>query len=181
VASPKNLTQTAVQASPTTLTKWEHFEIFRDYVKREDELINQRLTWNLAIQGFLFATYGFSLQKLAEVQSKALIEKGAEFAKQVATHSDVIHLKSLVALMPWVGALMAFVVWLAILAARLAIAQLNKNWNDAKGIHTGTQPDLPDLLGGGVAFANSLGFWAPLAIPLIFVVGWAWIGSVLAH
>jgi hypothetical protein len=49
---------------------------------REDELLNHRITWNLAIQGFLFATYGFSIQKLAEVQSKALVDN-ATVAQQV--------------------------------------------------------------------------------------------------
>jgi len=32
------------------------YEIYRDYIKHEDDLINHRSTWHLLIQGFLFAT-----------------------------------------------------------------------------------------------------------------------------
>jgi hypothetical protein len=54
---------------PEHLTKREYFEIFRKYRICEQDLINHRLTWNLAIQGLLFATYGLCLQKLAELES----------------------------------------------------------------------------------------------------------------
>ena len=48
------------------ITKAEHFKIFRDYMQHEDNLINQRVSWNSTIQGFLFATYGLSQQKLPD-------------------------------------------------------------------------------------------------------------------
>src|SRR5437879_8379854 len=50
------------------------YRIFRTYVEHEDDLINQRQTWNLTIQGFLFASYAFSLQKLVEAESRAVID-----------------------------------------------------------------------------------------------------------
>ena len=34
------------------------YQIYRDYMKHEDDLLNQRTTWLLVIQGFLFATLG---------------------------------------------------------------------------------------------------------------------------
>jgi hypothetical protein len=46
------------------------YEFFRDYVKHEDNLINQRLTWLLTIHGFLYATCGFTLQKKYEIAEK---------------------------------------------------------------------------------------------------------------
>src|ERR1051325_2213045 len=57
-----------------------HYKIFRDYIEHEDGLIDKRLLWNINIQGFLFATYGFSVQKLAEVQavSRHVEEVGAK-------------------------------------------------------------------------------------------------------
>jgi len=160
------------------LTKWEHYKIFRDYMQREDELINYRINWNLAIQGFLFATYGFSLQKLAEVQSKALIEKGSEAALRLGSYADVNHLKALVAVIPWVGGVMAFVVWLAVWGAKMALRQLDTDWNDIRKIKYPAEPFLPGMTGGGVPSAVSLGFYAPLAIPLIFVLAWLWVGGV---
>src|SRR5580658_9768416 len=43
--------------------KHVHYKLFRDYIEHEDSLINQRLLWNINIQGFLFAAYGLSVQK----------------------------------------------------------------------------------------------------------------------
>jgi hypothetical protein len=49
----------------------EHFELYRDYVKHEDELINRRLTWLLTVQGFLFAAYGLTNQGYSASSSAA--------------------------------------------------------------------------------------------------------------
>lgn len=46
------------------------YEVFRDYLKHEDALVNNRLTWTLTIQGFLFAAYGLSIQKRLDVLEK---------------------------------------------------------------------------------------------------------------
>jgi hypothetical protein len=43
------------------------YEMFRDYMKNEDNLLNHRLTWLLTIHGFLYATCGFTLQMRVEV------------------------------------------------------------------------------------------------------------------
>lgn len=67
----ENLTQRPVTGSPRTLPIHEHFAIFRKYIDHEDQLIHERLLWNITIQGFLFAAYGFAVTKLAEIQSKA--------------------------------------------------------------------------------------------------------------
>src|SRR5580658_8096117 len=42
------------------------YSIFRDYIKHEDDLINQRLSWFLTLQGFFFAAYALALQKSVE-------------------------------------------------------------------------------------------------------------------
>jgi len=46
------------------------YEVFRDYIKHEDNLINNRLTWILTIHGFLYATYGLTMQKKMEIAQK---------------------------------------------------------------------------------------------------------------
>ena len=50
---------------PELPLRYKRFEIFRDYVKHEDHLINHRITWNLGIQGLLFAAFGYCLQKFS--------------------------------------------------------------------------------------------------------------------
>jgi hypothetical protein len=60
-----------IETSPDRLlTKLEYFKIFREYRMCEQNLLNHRITWNLAIQGFLFATYGFCIQKLVEIPNQ---------------------------------------------------------------------------------------------------------------
>ncbi len=46
------------------------YEMFRSYVEHEDDLTNNRITWMLAIHGFLYASYGFTIQKKLEVFDK---------------------------------------------------------------------------------------------------------------
>jgi len=46
------------------------YNVFREYVKRENDNIHNRLSAILTIHGFLYATYGFTLQKKAEIIQK---------------------------------------------------------------------------------------------------------------
>jgi hypothetical protein len=56
------------------LTKFEQnlrvYETFRNYARHEDNLINNRVMWLLSIHGFLYATYGLTLQKKLEIIEK---------------------------------------------------------------------------------------------------------------
>jgi hypothetical protein len=47
---------TAAEEDMTNIRRVEHYKLFRDYIEHEDGLVNQRLLWNINIQGFLFAT-----------------------------------------------------------------------------------------------------------------------------
>lgn len=46
----------------TNQLRMEVYALYRDYIKHEDSLIRDRITWNLTIQGFLFAAYALVLQ-----------------------------------------------------------------------------------------------------------------------
>jgi hypothetical protein len=56
------------------LTRFEQnlrvYEAFRNYARHEDNLINNRVMWLLSIHGFLYATYGLTLQKKLEIIEK---------------------------------------------------------------------------------------------------------------
>jgi hypothetical protein len=159
--------------SPHALTKLQHFTTFREYRVREHELLNHRITWNLAIQGFLFATYGFSLQKLAEVQANAVGE-GATIAQAVNQLQGISQLSVLLRTIPWLGMFMSIFVLLAVLGAKLSLEQLGEDWKKIEFKYP-EEPFLPSPAGGGVPMAVRLGFYAPLAIPAIFVAAWFYI------
>ena len=56
------------------------YQIYRDYVIHQTSLINNRLTWILTIHGFLYATYGITLQKEIDLtrQSYEVLSKNSD-------------------------------------------------------------------------------------------------------
>jgi hypothetical protein len=170
----------ATPATNHNITKCEHYNIFRQYMMREDDLINHRLSWNLAIQGFLFASYAFSVQKLAEIHTKALVEKGSEVARQLANSAETAPLRLLIFIIPLVGLSMASFVWFAVLAAKMALEKLHTDWQHVS-LGYPEQPYLPDTAGAGVPTAVRFGFKAPLWIQAIFIAAWVllWLGYLL--
>lgn len=152
----------------------QHYKIFRDYAEYEERLINNRLLWNINIQGFLFATYGFSLQKLAEVQARPLAQ-------------EIIGAKSmywLIGVLPFFGITISVFSWIGVYAAQKAIMNLNAQWlaltdNRTDKKDSAGHPLLPFLIGGGIPSegeshplrANRWGALAPRLFPWIFCSG----------
>jgi hypothetical protein len=67
---------TAVSTSSSSeLPIHQHYKIFRDYVEHEDFLVNNRLLWNINIQGLLFAAYAIALQRILGGQGTDIAEK----------------------------------------------------------------------------------------------------------
>jgi hypothetical protein len=151
----------------------QHFKIFRDYIEHEDGLIDKRLLWNINIQGFLFATYGFSLQKLAEV------EAGSKWHGATPEMIGAKALYWLIFVLPFLGIFISVYSFKGVRAAQHAIRKLKADWGDAKNQHMGNSlPALPGITGGGYESrpdkddAHKAGFKAPLMFPLIFITVW---------
>jgi len=155
-----------------TLTKLQYFEIFRAYRLSEHHLLNHRVTWNLAIQGFLFATYSLSLQKLAELQAG---ERGADIGK---AYHVVMQLKLLLIVIPLVGLLLSICVGLAVWGGQIALRRLLTEWEN-KVEPQCPQPYLPNPAGAGDQLAIRLGFYPPRYIPPVFGVAWVVIEASL--
>jgi hypothetical protein len=167
------------------LPKHVHYKIFRDYIEHEDGLINNRLLWIINIQGFLFATYGFSVQKLAEIQNPPT----APIAGRSLVGTGVVALDWLIILLPILGIFISIFSLIGVFAAQNAIAQLTCDWAEAEkeylpGAVPSTSPLLPGIIGGGDKDrvkrswaelnrrAHKLGFLGPIAFPWIFIVAW---------
>ncbi|MGA2905059.1 MAG: hypothetical protein ABSD98_14595 [Candidatus Korobacteraceae bacterium] len=101
------------------------YSVFRDYIKHEDDLINYRLNWNFTIQGFLFAAYSFTLQKVADlhiaVATKTLAECG-RLDLQRAMHN----LKCAIYVMAGLGIFVSFFIFIGAFAAFLASKEIEK-------------------------------------------------------
>jgi hypothetical protein len=48
----------------------EIYQIFREYLQREDGFANNRLSWMLTIHGFLYASYAFTIQTKLQVAQR---------------------------------------------------------------------------------------------------------------
>src|SRR5215831_731060 len=131
---------------------------YRGYLEHEDELINRRLSWNLTLQGFLFAAYGVTLQAITN---------------KSPNHDLTKHLSILLYLFPLLGGAVSTLSYMAIYAAQKAIDQLREDWNAvAKGLRCiGRGLPLPYLTGGGHDTANRYGTRAHL-IPLFIILAW---------
>jgi hypothetical protein len=125
---------------------------FRDYAKHEDELINRRLSWNLTLQGFLFAAYGLRSQVAA------------------AGSKESPRFKALSYVFPFVGAFVAYLVYKSIRAAQLAIDGVRCKWID--GVSHSLRELLPGHTGGGNLKAVKWGERPQKGIPLVIIAAW---------
>jgi len=134
------------------------YNVYRDYVKHEDELINRRLSWNLTLQGFLFAAYGVTFQLLNSQSGDADLKR---------------HLHYLPAVFPIVGGLVATLSLLSIVAAQDSINGLRVEWrNPSAHIEPDIMEMLPELTGAGQLFANRWGKLPQSGIPIVIITAW---------
>jgi len=127
------------------------FNLYRDYVKHEDELINRRMSWNLTLQGFLFAAYGVTVQVLSK-----------------ATEHMIIAVLVLLYVIPALGAVVAFLGWRGVKAAQTAIEGLCKRWEWVAQRFDGELVALlPEMVGGGEPKATGLGQYSQRGIPMV--------------
>jgi hypothetical protein len=160
------------------MSRESHYSLFRDYVKHEDDLVRHRLNWNLNIQGFLFATYGFSIQKMVEIKANLLNSRPPLIV--IESDKSWVALRVLVKTLPVVGFGVSLLVLLGVGAAKIAIDKLHDDWEDCENRrYKEESPKLPKMTGAGVRTAHYLGFYAPLMIPVVFMGAWAYIFAFL--
>jgi hypothetical protein len=93
---------------------------FRDYLEHEDDLINSRLTWSLTVHGFLFASYGILLGKIAD-DFIELQKAGAHVLLEEHIISALFLFQMPVAAL---GVFIGYSSWRAIIASHNAIQHL---------------------------------------------------------
>jgi hypothetical protein len=109
-----------IEPDPTAFDPLKLYDIFRRYLEHEDNLINSRLTWSLTIHGFLFASYGILLGKIAD-EFSGLPKPGAHALLGEHIIAALFALQALVAIL---GVLVGFSSRRAIIASHNAIQNL---------------------------------------------------------
>jgi len=168
----------------------KHYEVLRDYAKHEDNLVNNRIMWILTIHGFLYATYGFTLQKILEIVEKVTaLGVGARMPdtfidlllKAGGTSRALLVTEMFLLIIAAVGYLISYWGLKSIEAAKESVINVNKLFMQVRGVEEvqlyGYVTDLGDFVvpttaGGGRKFADEVGSSASLKIPKILMASW---------
>ena len=134
------------------------YDRYRDYTKHEDDLINQRSTWHLILQGFLFASFGVFIQ--SEKTPTLLFDHRIGILRGFTI----------------LGAAIAAAACFGIYAAAQSVDRLWDEWKN-NVIESGWfQKDLtklfPGLAGAGSKYISFCGVLPARLIPLLVLIAW---------
>ena len=161
---------------------YKAFESVRSYIRHEDNLINNRLTWLLIAQGLIFNAYSGVLKNTTELSLALAQSKKAVLVLQLQS------LQRFSLTLEIIGFLIGCIGLMGVVAATLSIRSLENSFQDLAEKH---QADMDkdillsmnkrmsakwlDVTGGGDAIAKPLGFIAPIGIPLIVCGAWIYL------
>lgn len=137
---------------PESLSPLERYQVFRSRIEHEDNLIMQRLSWLMASQSFLFTAY-------------AIVTNGLANPPPTGPNPHVIHLRTLIRIIPIVALLNSLLIAISITAAIVAINHLRRSYQNQPG--TLQVVPLQTTLGTRV-----MGLSAPVLLPLLFLSVW---------
>jgi hypothetical protein len=142
-----------------------HVELFykelRDHLKHEDNLCNNRMTWLITLQAFLFTAYGFSLSAEAVLGSNSDSSTLLPLIKDARTSFALV------------GAASALIILAALCAAMLSISKLVSKWYEAP---IAVRRQFPQIIGNSSKTRPNgtyLGQTPLYLIPLLSIVMWA--------
>ena len=141
-----------VNRVPEGVSGIEYYKIIRSQIEHEDNLINQRLSWFLAAQAFLFTAYAILLNAPTEVR-----------AQKFAAQQDLLFL-----LVPIVAIGLSVLIYTTVFAAMIAMAHLRRLLESH--VKEQERTVLPPVQGYRLTLV--LGQAAPILIPLLFIVIW---------
>jgi hypothetical protein len=128
----------------------QYYQIIRSQIEHEDNLINQRLSWFVAAQAFLFSAYAILLNAPAQVR-----------LQRFATQQEI-----LLSLIPLVAIAVSILIYITVIAALLAMANLRRLLKN----HMEDSALLPPVQGYRQTFL--LGQATPILIPFVFMSSW---------
>ena len=134
------------------LSPLERYQIFRNRIEHEDNLVMQRLSWLMASQSFLFTAY-------------AIVTNGLTASPATGGNLFVNHLLTLARIIPVVALLNSLLILVSILAALKAVRELRNGYR--------CQPETLGVIPLQTSkIARTLGLSAPILLPLLFLAVW---------
>lgn len=142
----------APETAAEKISPLECYQIFRNRIEHEDNLVMQRLSWLMASQSFLFTAY-------------AIVTNGMTGAPGTPGNVFVSHLTVLIQIIPIVALLNSFLIFLSILGALKAIGELRCQYR-------AQQENFDALPLQTSRWARTFGLSAPVLLPLLFLAVW---------
>jgi hypothetical protein len=140
------------QVQRPVLNMVERYQIVRDQIEHEDNLISQRLSWLLASQAFLFTAYAITLNGPVQLHSLKY----------------ELHVGLMIMMLPLIGIFTALLIWIAILAGLVSMTRLRNDFSRGSG--NALPEGVPAIqTSGWVLIAGQLG---PVFIPVLFLSAW---------
>ena len=149
------------------------YTVYRQYLVHEDDLVHQRTTWSITIQGFLIVAFGLAFQNKVKIFEMPPVVTST-FAPPLLDRQYSAEIFILAIL----GIGVSLICLLAVLAAQRAINGLRRSWASWHRRHQGL-PDYPDLAGGGDWCATLLGHQLPVCLQAFFAGFWIIVVLVL--
>lgn len=147
------------------------YSAFRDYVKHEDDLTGGRLNWNLAIQGFLFLSWTYCLQKVVDLKIALAPREPIPTQSQVALMNAIDNVEKAMRFIGWTGIAINLVILFGALGAQFAIRAIDVKWREGNNASV-CGGHLPRIIGGGRMKAHILGAAAVFVVPFVFIAAW---------
>ena len=129
-----------------------YYQIIRSQIEHEDNLINQRLSWFVASQAFLFSAYAILLNAPSQGRLRSF-----------ATQQDMLFY-----LIPLVAIGVSIVIYITVIAAMLAMANLRRL------LESHLKEEESALLPRVQGYRQTLllGQATPVLIPFLFMISW---------
>jgi hypothetical protein len=150
-----------------------YFDLIRDYVKHEDNLINNRISWFINIQSFLIASVALGVSSVVYIFSKS------EFSTSSWFLTSFVFI--FVCIISNMGAFYSEKARLSIQAAEETIGELSRLWNTYAD--RSRFPHLPGVAGAGKDVLVQRGSSLQAEIPAYMLKYWkfgSWLTAVIA-
>ena len=137
---------------PESISGIQYYQIIRSQIEHEDNLINQRLSWFVAAQAFLFSAYAILLNAPSQVRLQSF-----------AAQQEILFF-----LIPLVAIGVSILIYITVIAAMLATANLRRLLET----HMNEKDSalLPPVQGYRQTLL--LGQASPISIPFLFMTSW---------
>jgi hypothetical protein len=129
----------------------QYYQIIRSQLEHEDNLINQRLSWFVAAQAFLFSAYAILLNAPSQVRLEGF-----------GTQQEILFF-----LIPLVAIGMSILIYVTVIAAMLAMANLRRLLESHAKEKEILLPPVQ-----GYRQTLLLGQASPILIPFLFMISW---------